>query len=390
MGNLSKLITGYYTVNGVIYHDKVSALRATPPGQYPEWHFITDSFRDRDWQQEPPGTLLDWYRLRAEQIRQRYDRVILMYSGGVDSTVMLHSFIDNNVPIDGVFSYGSFNLPNAEKFVRNQEIYQVAIPYISALKQSGKLKCDYYLLDDTRFYDLYNDEAWSEKTQASIYSPEVGFWSQFHRDPWIQQHCEQGTTVVLRGVDKPRVVVDDDVWKLVFLDCQTVTLHNPWVKTHDNLFYDFFYWTADLPELMVKQAHEIKKFFESRESDSPEFLELFSRDGGVYNLKRYVEWIDPIIYQPYVHEQPGEPRRYFTVGKSSMQNLWNKDDAFIATAADYQKNNWRYGMQQLAKMIPSRYYHSDKVDLDAFIRNGTVGIWSSEIVIGKKSKGEKK
>jgi hypothetical protein len=133
-----------------------------------------------------------------------------------------------------------------------------------------------------------------------MFSPEVNIISQIYKDPWIQNHCELGKTVLVRGVDKPRIIYENNQWKLVFLDVQCQTLHAPWRKSHDALNYEFFYWSSDLPQIMSKQAHLIKNFFQSWDTESIEFKEIFSRQNHLFSRKKYVEWIDPIIYSAYL------------------------------------------------------------------------------------------
>lgn len=377
--------TGVYSVNGVHYANKILAMQACPDGYYPTWEFLND-IGNFNWSQEPNGTLLDWYRLRAEQIRNKYDRVLLLFSGGIDSITMLRSFVDNGIPFEGVASYGSFSLPNHEKYLRNQEVLHMAIPYVQQLKKKFNIEFDHYLIDDVKFYNIYDREDWIDQSKGNLFSPEVAFWSQFCRDTWVLNHCEKGSTVLLRGVDKPRVLFEDNTWKLSFLDVSSHTLHDPWTKTHDTLYHDFFYWTDDMPQVVCKQAHAIKNFFSSWDHTSKDFLEIFSRDKNRYDRKKYVEWIDPIIYGPYLSEKPGESRKYFSLGKSPWQNYWRKDDAFFVNASQQQLSNWKFGVEQMASMVPSRFYNSpETTSVQQFIEAGLVGIWSQEFIIGEKN-----
>jgi hypothetical protein len=383
--NLNYDPTGYYTYKGVYYKDKLSAMVACgDSGDYPEFHFFEVPDKSFDWQKEPPGTLKDWYKNRALQLRENYDRVLLMFSGGIDSLVMLHSFIDNDIPIDGIFSYGAYDLPQWEKYKRNMELYQVAIPYMNFLRKSGKLKCEYYLLDDTKYNSFFDQDHWLEESYNNFYSPEALFHGQYYKEGWIQDHCEKGSTVVLRGVDKPRVIYDQGKWKLMFLDTASFSLVNPWRKSHDNLYYDFFYWSVDMPSLVSKQAHTIKNYFQDWDTEDPQFQTLFSKEGNVYNQKKYLEYVEPIIYNGYVVEKPGQPRGYFSIGKTPDQNFWHKDDVFLATGTARQKSSWFNGLKQVSEIIPSRFYGSPTPNVFTFINRGVGGIFAEEIILGQK------
>lgn len=370
---------GYYSVSGISYPDKISAFKNCNSGQYPTWHFLEDLTALYNWTQEPMEDLYHWYFLRAQQIRKKYDRVLLLFSGGIDSIAMLRSFVDNNIPIDGVVTYGRFQLNNADKLLRNQEALHVAVPYVQSLKKKHNLKFEHYLLDDGDFYSVYNDDQWHRQTTSHMFSPEVNIISQIYKDPWIQNHCELGKTVLVRGVDKPRIIYENNQWKLVFLDVQCQTLHAPWRKSHDALNYEFFYWSSDLPQIMSKQAHLIKNFFQSWNTESVEFKQIFSRQNHLFSRKKYVEWIDPIIYSAYLSEKPGETRKYFSLGKSPWQNCWRKDDAFFASATDTQLTNWKNGVTELSKMVPGEYFNTTKdYDVAAFLEKGLVGIWAKD------------
>lgn len=374
-------LTSWYEVNGQTHDTKVSALLACADGQYPQWQFFS-AVKEFDWTIEPTGTLRDWYRRRAWQLREKYDNIIIMFSGGIDSTAMLRTFVDNHIPFEGVISYGSFGMNNAEQYLRNQEIFNAAIPYIQSIKQQRNLKIHYHLVDDTPLYKIYDDADWFHSAHNGLFSPEVVFYKHIGSDPWILKHCERGRTVLLRGVDKPRIICEDDQWKLIFLDIGSQTMANHWITDHGNLYNDCFYWSPDMPEVVCKQAHAVKNFFREWDSKSLTFQELFSRQHQVYKRSQYVLYIDPIIYEDYVAEAPGEPRKYFSLGKSHHQNYWQKDDAFFAGATQKQLAHWKQGVRYLSQEVPSFFYNAPDKNLKQFLSSGLVGIWSQEFFIG--------
>jgi hypothetical protein len=173
-----------------MFNDKISALAACSKGQWPEWHFMEDTY-GFNWTQEPIGDLTDWYRARALQLRSKYDRILLLFSGGIDSITVLRTFVDNNIPLEGLVSYGSFGLHDYEKYIHNQEIARVAIPYVQELQRAKNIKLDHYLLDERPYYNFYDNNTWTDDYQHNCYSPETGIWTQLYKDPWILNHCEK-------------------------------------------------------------------------------------------------------------------------------------------------------------------------------------------------------
>ena len=59
-------------------------------------------FRSFNWRSRLNVPLTDLYRLRAQQLRDKYDYLILWFSGGADSTTILQSFIHNGIHLDEV------------------------------------------------------------------------------------------------------------------------------------------------------------------------------------------------------------------------------------------------------------------------------------------------
>jgi hypothetical protein len=374
-------LSSWYEVDGKVYDTKLSALLACADGQYPQWKFFA-GVNDFDWRVEPPGTLREWYCRRAWQLREKYDNIIIMFSGGIDSTAMLRTFVDNGIPFEGVASYGSFGMNRAEQYLRNQEIFKVAIPFIRDLQQRYRLHINYHLIDDVGLYKVYDDADWFQSAHNGLFSPEVAFYRHFGSDPWILDHCQRGRTVLLRGVDKPRIIFEDNTWKVIFLDIGSQTLADHWQRDHDNLYYDFFYWSPDMPEVVSKQAHAVRNFFQGWDPNSLAFRQLFSRQHQVYKRSQYVSYIDPIIYEDYVAERPGEPRKYFSLGKSQHQNYWQKDDAFFAGASELQLAHWKQGVDYLSQAVPAFFYNAPDKNLQQFLSSGLVGIWSQEFIIG--------
>ena len=94
---------GYYTVGDQRHYVKPQALiAATQTGHFPEWNFNREVFDHYAWHEEPVIELQDLYRMRAQQLRDRYDYIRLEVSGGGDSATAAYSFINNGIHLDEV------------------------------------------------------------------------------------------------------------------------------------------------------------------------------------------------------------------------------------------------------------------------------------------------
>ena len=105
----------FYKVGNNIHLKKVNAvLDANQKNENMSWHFFDDIFEKNDWLNEPAEDINNLYYLRAKQIRESYDYVVLLCSGGADSTNALYSFLNQGIfpdeiivsaPLSGLSNY---------------------------------------------------------------------------------------------------------------------------------------------------------------------------------------------------------------------------------------------------------------------------------------------
>ena len=96
----------YYDNESNVYTNQWDALAS---GKKCRLYYYDDIFNSVDWTIEPPETLNELYKIRAQEIRDTYDHVILCYSGGHDSTNILEVFYYNNIHVDEIVLVGSFS-----------------------------------------------------------------------------------------------------------------------------------------------------------------------------------------------------------------------------------------------------------------------------------------
>lgn len=383
---ISRAHIGYYRVNDICYQTKIEALLNCDTGTIPQWEFLEQDLKLVDWRIEPHENLYELYRQRAIQLRETYDRLILMLSGGIDSINVLYTFIDNHIPLDGIVTYGSFSVPRWQYATKNAEQLNITVPLISQLRRVGKLPCEHYLLDDFKFYKNFQDESWVFATGNGQLSPEAYIFNFHWQDDYFQRHLMAGNTAIIRGVDKPKIIIEDGEWKLIFIDATTFGSFPAGIDARSNSYYgtEYFYWTGDFPKILVKQAHMIKRFVEEHVIDHPEsrqyWLELFKL-GSSHGTNEYAKWIDPLIYGKHLSQKPGQPRNYFSVGKPPNVLAWSKDDVFFQHANSSNQSVWKSGLEFVHDNIDHRFMNQTSDDastsLDLFIKHGLMALVSA-------------
>ena len=259
---------GVYHCNNKSFFNKLEAILEcnANPHSYVEWDYHETIFQKALWSQEPPVLLEELYKQRALQLREAYDHIVVFFSGGVDSWYILNAFVKNNIQVDEIYMFGAFEAEekhNAELgFDRSPGYYtrelRQAQDLIRRMAINKKTKVNVY--DWTRdIIEAANDRDWF--WNASVrHDQSCMVRSKFHKI--FREHsemCHKGKKVgFVYGIDKPRLIRDDQNIYFSFLD---LILTMGTVPTNDILGEywendEFFYWTPNMPELIIKQCHQ--------------------------------------------------------------------------------------------------------------------------------------
>lgn len=96
----------FYDDENNVYVTHVDAIRSKRKCKL----YYEDAFFDTvDWKTIPTISLPELYKLRAEEIRSKYEYVVLCLSGGVDSRNVFESFYHNNILIDEILCVGAYS-----------------------------------------------------------------------------------------------------------------------------------------------------------------------------------------------------------------------------------------------------------------------------------------
>ena len=266
---------GYYCVNNQKYTNKIQAiLEAQKTLAEIEWNFHNAKFNQVVWTVEPNISLDLLYKMRAQQIRDQYDYVIVMCSGGADSTNVVKSFLNNNIHVDEIIAgapmsgLNNWNWNDQDTSVNNtiSETKYALFPLLNDIAtQYPNVKIT--LNDYFENIINYKTDEWLYNCQDWI-NPVVNAKGRLDKFKHIVNLAEQGKRIgVVWGIDKPSLRYDQDGNLYTLISDMGVNVADaPFDKNYPNVDRLLFYWTPDFPELMVKQAHVVARVAHKKEN----------------------------------------------------------------------------------------------------------------------------
>jgi len=260
---------GYYTVNGKIFSNKLDAvLYAKDTNATVEWYFFDDVFTKLNWKQEPAQSLDELYRIRAQQIRDRYDYVIVFCSGGSDSNNVIRTFLNNKIRVDEVIGLAPMSGLKNWNFDPNNThesntISETKFALLPLLNEIATADPGIKITINDFFEDIvnYKDDDWLYKDCGTIVTALTSHFTDVLKFPHIDQIVQKGKRVALvYGTDKPVIkLTEQGNLYITFTDYGVNYLNMPKEREHPLVDRVLFYWSGDLPELLVKQCHVVAK-----------------------------------------------------------------------------------------------------------------------------------
>ena len=263
-GHLNK--HGYFSVGEQNIYSKLDAIKLSVATGHPvKWHYNDEVFSKQDWTVEPEKDIRTMYRERAQAIRDRFDYVVVMFSGGADSTTVLDSFIDNGIPVDEVYMQHWIKYqPEKEQSFMNAEINYAALPYL-------KRKLPTAWNTNVRLYDVsdfilgclrnadFRERSYREVNNIHNLSTISWHYNLQYRFPEYIKLREQGKSIVfVWGEAKPKIYYDLEKSKHYFI-FQDHYAHAPQPRDQElnDPFcqHEQFYDDPLHPEIKVKQCH---------------------------------------------------------------------------------------------------------------------------------------
>ena len=330
---------GFYSVNGNEYSNKFEAvIEAQHTGAEVQWDFFDDAFSKVNWSVEPPLSLDQYYKIRAEQIRSSYDYVIVFCSGGADSTNVIKTFINNNIKVDEVIGLApvsglknwEFDKTNVADLNTVSETKFALYPLLDEVATHGIKVTLYDFFEDII---KYKDEEWTFDSCGNIVTALTSHFTNVGKIPHINKIIESGKKIALvYGTDKPVIKISPS-GDLIFVlaDGGVNYLNMPDSRSYPNVDRVLFYWTPELPEMLVKQSHVVAKLLHT-----PQFKNIVDNEIKVTEQYRM---LNSASYQDILTMQNIEAQNNDILKKyTAIKNQYSKISNYNSYRSVYQRS----------------------------------------------------
>jgi hypothetical protein len=258
---------GFYQFDDYKTYSKAEALEYAAKFKNKKcyFNFNHDVFSKIDTTKEPQLSLTQLYEMRCRQIRNSYDHVVLFYSGGSDSHNILMNWLKSGCKLDEVATIWSYDATRDKQSYSDAEQSHVVLPLIQELQKTYDFK--FRLIDRSQLIlDFIN----TEQDNLLYYtfkhaSPNNSCISYLRKKipEWREMIASGKKLCFVWGKDKPMInIKNDHKFNLCFPDIMDGNVSAMVQQNyHQGWFDELFYWTPDLPELPIKQAHVMKNAF---------------------------------------------------------------------------------------------------------------------------------
>jgi hypothetical protein len=348
----------FYSVDGIEFESKIQAALFSSKVKKPmTWNFNKEFFATYDWTKEPELSLDQLYDIRAKNLREKYDYLILSYSGGADSHNILMAFIRQNLHIDEIVvnhmttAWDKFVVLDPRQTASWNTGAEHQLQTIPRLKEVEHLipKTKITILDLTNnlfsAFTSYGDASWVMDRKEGLNPLNVTRYNYAYFTDVRKQFDKAHKVAMVVGIDKPRTVIKDDKFYLYFVDkAVNIVPIDDNFKEYTNSSLEFFYWSTDAVDILCKQAHVVKRFIEG----NPQHMSVWQRSGMSPNAWRLVQepMIKPVIYSTW-------DQNWFQTDKSVSDWSSEFDSWFINGYKDHPSHAvWKAGIDHMIANAP--------------------------------------
>ena len=358
---------GYYTLDNHIFYNKNLAMLAG--SKHPDnisnsnfthdpvrWHFNEAAFIGYSWHIEPKEDIRELYRKRAQQLRDDYDYIRLELSGGADSATVAFAFLLNGIHLDEVvYRYPVGGDKNAvgdawdtrsENHLSEWEFAaKPMLNWIATNFPATKITVHDYLQD--MIEQQSEDESWIYKTRNTLqpgHPVKHTVASSIDHKKLVDRNIK---IAMVFGCDKPKTCVKDGKWFLYFQDA-LANHNNADMGDIENVTTELFYWSPEGCDIVCKQSHMIRQWFELPMHRNLQNMVLWP-NGDYANRTFYERLVKAIIYPDYDFNT-------FQTAKASNYLYAEMDTWFFNNFKDTKLFQvWEDGLQFLIENLNPRY-----------------------------------
>jgi hypothetical protein len=333
-------------------------------------------FKNFDRSQLGKQSLTQLYLQRAQQIRDKYDYVLLKYSGGSDSHNILMTYLKNGIKLDGVMVQWPFKVMETKlhtpSFIREgwnemSEWDFVIKPDLEWIRDNHP-EIDIFLVDwseDLLSLDqvktIFNDDFM--KTGNHFWGSAASWPRNSKYPPEIIKMQDEGKKVgIVEGIEKPNLQIRSENLNRVYIQFVDTPIQQN--RSPNGEGVELFYWTPDMPLLTFEMAYRMAKYYELtpenrhwiraniRNTPTKEFHDIVTKRNNVAKLVCYPYW-DFNRFQVDKSPNTVKYRNIFMSGKASDWVLYAHEDF------DYAVQATRYLLTSYYDLIDDRWLRFD-------------------------------
>jgi hypothetical protein len=349
---------GTWTVGQAKFTNKIQAmLEATRTALPVQYHFHHDTWKNFDRNLLGKFSLKELYKQRALMLRDKYDYLILYYSGGSDSWTVLNTFLENNIKLDCVYVRWP---KKAENSYTPNTVNQTAYNFMSEWDFVIKKDLEYLAQKHPEIrievadwmdgidIDTFNDDTFSGQNHQMA-AAQIARQSKFSQTEI--DLLDQGKRVgEIWGIDKPMMseyaenqvgmIFRDDIVNVA--RCYPGNLDGP----------EFFYWSPEFPLLAMEQAYQCFLFYKA----NPPLRSIIASSNWkkLISDRQFHEYRAHYTdYSTYFIKKAIYPDWDFTKFQAAKPTSVTKED----------KDFWLYTSPELKPIVDRwRHYFSNQLD----------------------------
>lgn len=347
-------VLGYYTCDGLEFESKIQAcfhsLKVNKPV---DWVFNDLEFKLYDWTQEPEDSLDQLYDKRARDLREKYDYLILSYSGGSDSHQILMSFIRQGIHLDellintmekGWAPCTIIDPTNTSSLNSGAEHYLQTIPRLKEVEKFiPRTKITICDLTDHVTDSLLSagDASWVLQKREALNPIGITRFNYVYFNEVRKRFDKEKKIGIVLGVEKPKSLIEDGKFWIRFNDrsANMVTVIDH-IKDYDNSVIEYFYWSPDCVPLLIKQGHIIRRWLQT----NPNYQQYWDSRVATYKTVRF--WHERLLRKVIYPSTWNDS--WFQVHKATKDWYSEFDNWFIDGAAGTKANAiWHEGVDYI-------------------------------------------